>query len=786
MQELQAKQSQVKELVIGYFRQRADTPIVSMIDDVYEISLDSELARQSFGGSKRLKLSFDPELFSENPDSELITSSHPFLEIIRNDLQSDANSDPRIGEAYIHLNLINEIGELDLPEVNLDGSRYETTNTINYIPTYLFVYKVLYDRDERSENIIRICYHPDWSLENSNQKLLPLLDEFELVGGRPSKVASEPPVLTDAVVEVRSYLSRQIEIDLISIRREIADILSNRINGAKLQYENDIAQLRSQDTVGRQQLTDRLNKDIQDLERKFACHVKIDLLSILTVWWPSVNYHIVVPSVHGKFSIDGFRYDTQLGKATFRRCPKCDNEHNFCICTSGRHVECSNHIEIFVCSTCYESMCLQHGGLCEHCHEPVCLHDNQLCMYGSHLTDFHCCPDCITTSFEGKPLCKDCISICAECQRKFAHEHTKECRIGGETICISHLSDPCGHRCSYCSAVICQQHSLLTISGSRVCLDHGRKSTCCERTFALDGVEICCVDANELLCIDHRFSCMDCFQSVCEQHSTVLHLHRDKRICANCRLSCYLCDSQFSYSQKDLTTCVICHSAVCSEHLYGCAVCAEPVCANDIRVTKYGEYVCKAHAGHCAYCTDGNDIHMIDRLKSSIISKNLMCQEHRNLCEVCQQNYVSLEEIPGLDRCAGCNRFSCGDGRCSAQMNKCSKCQLSYCTHCCGNGICQACSKLSAIEVNEKIVAYVSQYRSSMQETIRTYLDSVLENIDYMLCWYARNETYQVMIIRCRPPRIMFWKSHLSAKQIRLVSDNNGRYISSYLEPVDS
>jgi len=787
---LEPKQTQIEQLVVDYFRQRSDTDVFYDEAGGYKVVLNSTSARQHFSDSGQLSLIFDGARLAENPDSELITATHPFLDVIRDDLESDHTVDPRLGEAHIVLQLLSPAGRLTVPELVFSKGQQQVQYMRRFAPTFVLTYRVIYDTDERTENIVRLCYNAATG-EMQSDLLLRLKGSF-ITDGRPDQAEGVECLSLDRILEAgRLEVEARILADVKLIGHQISARLADDRKRLETHYKAELDKLRTHDIVGCQRLKETLEKDIEELKQKYACGIKVELLSVLKLWWPIVDYTVTVRGQRKRLLIEDIRYDSQAGRTEFEQCPKCGNHTCFDICVVGQHISCGGECSqgITECATCHDPMCPEHGGPCHDCKQPVCEYDRRECSYGKHEQGTYYCPKCLVESFEDKPLCKACLEYCDACKRPFAHEHMSTCRLGGERICLDHDANPCGHECEECHQTPCETHSAKTAEGTWVCTDHGATSSCCRQIFALGHLEACCVDKDEALCPDHRFYCADCGKAVCETHSAPLYGRRRKRVCDNCRVTCDLCGPKRSYISRDLAQCVVCGKAVCDDHRRMCAVCGNAVCREDVVVSAEGEDLCPSHAGTCELCEPDNAVHRTEALKPCAICGASTCSEHRVLCEVCQRTYIGLPHVAQLPRCPSCGRFSCATDGCSTEMQTCSACGMAYCMHCfTSSGQCTACASVAKSKVYRLSQETISLLGRVIQTTTgqpRDLLGQMLRYAPHIRARKGENQTYRALVLRCDPPllqKLVDWSWSLPNKQIRIVVDAKGKVMSIKVE----
>jgi hypothetical protein len=688
---LDLKQTQIENLVVEYFQQRADTEVTLDRGGLYQVVLKSDVAQTDFGGRRQFGLIFDSELAYENPERELITANHPFLDIIRNDLERDPQADPHLGEAHLLAQLLSPEGQVAVPHLNFSSNAQRVEYQTSYRPTFILTYRVIYETDERYESLIHLCY--DAATGSPQPELLPLLSKVFPLEGAPSGVHVASNLNLARVLTVgRKEIEARVATNSQIMGGQMTALLESEKNRLREHYQSQIAHISPRDIVSREQLKDTLEKDIADLEHKLTCHVRVQLLSVLRLWWPFVEYKATFAGNQSSFAIDGIRYSSQTGQTSFFRCEKCGNQTRYDICVVEQHALCGGRCSqgLTECATCHDVYCTEHGGACSDCSAPVCSHDRRRCSYGKHKEKEYYCPNCLVESFEGRLLCKQCAQYCDKCHRAFPHGKMAVCRIGHEHVCLGHGYKPDGFTCEDCGQTTCAEHGVRTSDGKWACQDHVRTATCCHKTYLRSVIVKCSVDAGEWLCPDHSVTCMDCGQAVCEKHSSKLARHRGKFVCANCRATCDLCTAEHlerSYLKRDLAVCATCRTAVCPDHREVCAVCKQVVCKQHLRVSSVGgQYLCPEHAQVASCCQR-------TFIKSQLLPcgdnrNEALCPEHRVTClscgaAVCETHRSGLHSYPGQFTCQRCARVcsSCPPGRnhLERDLAACQICNKSTC-----------------------------------------------------------------------------------------------------------
>lgn len=754
------KQEQIESIVIGYFRQRRDADVYPTAGGVYEVKLNSEIAQTDFHGKSTLSLIFDGERAYENPDSELITANHPYLDIIRNDLERNPEENVRLGEAYLPVQLIDLEGHLVIPQVEISSKTERLDYNVSYRATFVLTYRIDYETDDRSENMLRLCYD---ALTGAPQPLLVShLSGLYPRGGPPPTEGAEQIVDLAVVLDAAS---REIESRVTSDTRGIGQQLLQQLGNEKkrLQDHYNSEMELARDEVTREQVRENLNKDIGEQERKLTCRVHVQLVSVLRLWWPVVDYQLTIPSRRGKFEVKGIRYDLQSEQTHFVACSSCGNGSQYSVCVVDKHVVCAvceKHIS--QCASCGEDYCTQHGGLCRKCSLPSCLHDRLHCSYGSHSSDEFFCPNCLVNSFEGRSLCGECKALCDLCHRPFPRELMAQCKIGGERVCQGHGLAPDGHKCEECHQVACTTHAVHTAENTWVCRDEVGVASCCGQTFGRSRLVGCTVDQSEALCPVHRSDCLSCGQPVCINHRSPLAKHSGVFVCNKCRRTCETCGPDKSYIAADLIRCQTCEKEVCESHRKVCVVGSEIVCNTHSQQSIDREPLCKLHARRCVQCGSAptGPIHRADSLRFCPVCKGEVCEQHRFVCPTCSTKFLCHAHQSTQPICAGCGRLSCGDN-CSSNSHACGNCGVAYCRHCSGSkNRCVTCSNLRATAPNDYMVGLLQKAPKMVKGDVAALVSSIVTARPQQLAFSSGfNQTYQVLEVQYRPRWFEMWKT---------------------------
>lgn len=665
---MEAKQTQLESLIVNYFRLRDDVDVRRIGAGAYHVELDSDIARIDFGGRSgrrdKIILVFDPNRAYEYPDSELITPSHPFLDIIRNDLERDPQADPRIADAHVRPQLISPAGELVAPQLIFSEQCLTGDVGVSYRASLLIAYRVIYETDERIEQTVRLCY--DAETAQPRHELIPFFDKRLLHDGPPSGEHSldlqQPHHILEAA---RREIEGRVKEDLAGLVRELYARFEEEQRRIDEHFAAQLSTLPARDTVARARLQSEQEKELGDLRRKLDHRCTIQLSSVLRVWWPEISYDLLFPGSHAPFALQPVTYDSARHRHSVEPCPRCGNWTRFDVCVAGKHLLCGDacHERIVHCSVCHDSACATHGGPCATCGQPVCQHDREHCAYGTHLAYSYHCPSCLIQSFERRPLCVTCAEKCPRCERDFPHELMAPCRVCTERICAGHNADPDGSVCTECGAVACRTHGMHTARDAWVCIDHASTGTCCTRVFGRSQLQECCVDRRERLCPEHNQTCAGCRGAVCETHRSPLFGRKHMVVCDSCRHSCELCGPERAYLASDLQTCAVCETTLyCSSHgseLPACAGCGRRSC---------GANGCSPAALECSGCGMSYCHHCLDngtcsacRSMQQVPVEGSWLQALSNLPKLLEQSYAEvlapmLRSPKQLTLSAGTNR----------------------------------------------------------------------------------------------------------------------------------
>lgn len=701
------RQLAVEEVVVGYFGTRSDVELRPGEAGTYHVTLMSPEARSQFGGRAEQILTFDAEQAFHHPDWELINATHSYLDVIRNDLTSNASEDPRICEAFCVAQIIGSTGRMALPHADINGPISKVEASSEYHPHYVLTYKVIIETDERQDYLLRVCF--DGFSGAPEEQAVTQLGRLSLVSGRPNVIPLNV-VLADVATVIRSGHSEvetRVRAEVATLAAQYAEQLEQEKRRLEQHCESELELISKRDEDGRQRLRDTLKKEIDDFERKYACRSRANLMSVLLLWTPVLKYQIRATSKRSSFATGEFHYDALLDRLNTEPCKRCGNVRSFSVCSAGKHMACGDAActPFATCATCGDPYCQTHGNGCTHCGVPTCSADQTNCHYGLHDRRAGFCPNCVKTSFEGRAICLGCARGCELCGREFPENLLLTCNIGGERFCAQHDRDADGAKCSECGQPACKRHGTATANGQWTCQPHAATATCCGRLFGLSHLAPCADDPQERLCADHCMSCALCKKSICNNH--VIRSWQNEPLCSKDARSCIQCDKTRprTYRRDTVHRCVVCNGLACSDHIGTCAIC---------QVSAF----CKAHE---------------------------------------------------LDQpaCASCGRVSCDVKGCGVATSTCKLCSMAYCRHCVTrDGICTTCAHQEPMGRISQTLPLLEAVASMRHPELSKAAQVMLKSLKECSARVGENRTYRVVVIRYSPSRLLFWKK---AAQFRIV-----------------
>jgi hypothetical protein len=691
----------------------------------------------------------------------------------------------RLGEAYLPIHVVSPCGSVDVPQLLFSAEASRLEYEVRYHPTVLLTYRVDYESDERSENIVRLCYD---AFEGApRHDLVARLHDSFYIGGEPPGPRTACRCDLSSILEAgRAEVEGRVASDVKVLGQKLSILLEEEKGKLEKHFRSEMESAR--DAVTRQQLSDTLGKKVEELERQFACRINIKLLSALRLWWPYVDYRMTFASSRGDFVISSMSYSLQSERTEFIRCLRCGNHITYDVCRAAKHVVCAGECrtDLGECATCEDDYCPEHGGNCRDCSRGVCQHDRQSCGYGKHSPGDYFCGPCLLRSFEGRPICRDCREACDICGRLFPLALVAFCRVGNEQVCWNHGSDPHGMVCAECDEVACADHSLVTADKTWVCQDHVGVSSCCGRTFGLSRLTACCVDPGEALCPSHQVKCLGCGGVGCEHHTSALVEHAGA-VCDNCLRTCSECPPVKSYIESDLTRCATGGELLCRVHRVTCVVSRETVCPDHTLFSVDGEPLCRHHAGACVQCgpapAGGQLIHRSDSLQSCAVCRQGVCAEHREVCPTCRVRQMCFAHHHTQPACAGCGKVSCGSGSCSAASGTCSSCGMNYCRHCCITGqACKTCQNLRQVPLEGRLTALLSKASSAATKDVELVNSVTGARPDKLTAYIAVNQTFEIVLVDYQPGIMKFWQSAL---RLQLVATRGGQIKGISVTPIN-
>ncbi len=717
---MDTRQLEIEKLVVEYFHARPDTELKRAAAGTYLLRLMSAESRSQFGGKEELYLTFDADRAFYHPDWELINATHPYLDVIRNDLTS-RREDPRMGEAHFAPQPVNPAGEVKVPRIEVDGPVSSVDYKTDYRPYFVLAYKVVFETDERQDYILRLCF--DARTGEECPDVVGHLARLPLEGGKPPALENRGEIadLGHVLRRGRAEIGARLRVEAAAIANQSAEQLAREKERLDHHYAREIELTSKRDEEGRRKLRENLKREIEDFERKYACRSRASLISVLLLWAPILNYRIGARSKRSGFIVDDFAYDACVDIVVADPCPNCGNHAQYRLCCAGRHAVCGDTscTATATCSVCQDSYCPVHGRECSHCQEPSCFADHAACSYGKHPKDARFCTRCTHTSFEKKIICAECGVGCDLCKRIFPQRLVQTCSVGGEHFCHGHDRDPDGDICAECRKPVCKSHGRKTNDGMWACKRHSQAATCCGQVFGNSRLTACVEDEAERLCPEHRLSCAVCSRSVCQRHA--VRSWQGEPLCGKDAGQCVRCSTQPTrriHRRDHLQSCVICHEAVCPEHVQKCAVCMTTV-------------FCAAHAA-------------------------------------------------SQPTCQSCGRASCGTKGCSANASVCMLCGMGYCRNCMTRaGICTTCARPTPLSRGDQGVLLLEKIASMQDEQLKETAQLMLQSFKRCVVLASENRTYRVVVVQYQPSRWLFWQRR---RRLRAVITRGGKVFSARLE----
>jgi hypothetical protein len=697
--------ARLERLMLEYFRRREGTRIQAEDLATFVVDLDDS-GRLAFGATP-LHITIGGSVFGD--DVEPLTATHAHLAVVRNDLSSGAYGDPKVADLVAVSQLLDTNGELQPPGLVFEGAVPEVgylSRQSDYDLVYGLFFRVVYESDERSDNIVPVFY--DVSARAEAREVAKCFDLLTLRSGLPTgrptedEKKSAPPIVAHA----RGIIEAKVRSDAANLANSIAVRLeADRVRVEK-HYTDELAGVSDRDAGRKEKLVALCKKDLDELSDKYSLRVMIRLQSLVRLWLPVVKYRLLAKGKRRSREFLEITYRPDFVRARHAVCPHCHNEERYVICLVGGHLACGP-----------------------------------------------CAGPAVDCGVCGDPTCK---------------LHRRVCSVGGEILCASHEDDPCERHCEECGVSICISHGIATVEKTLVCPQHAKTSTCCGRQFGASHVVGCVSDPTESLCTSHRHSCAGCGQPVCQTHSALLVDSPKRRVCRKCRGMCADCGNGLAYLSSDLRACSFCDRILCANHrascvacgrvvdkaharqttigvlcpmdaatcsqcpngtyhlksdLRGCTACKRPfclahvtvcyvcgrhVCEHDLRLGIGGQVLCPSDAGSCQQCPAGR-YHLKSDLRSCSFCKRFLCMAHLAVCSVCGRDVCEHDLRPGPGGqvlCPGdagsCQQ--CPDGRyhLKSDLRSCSRCEGSFCPihlaacSVCHREICEHDRRLSA------------------------------------------------------------------------------------------
>lgn len=717
---MDTRQFGLEKLVVEYFKTRRDTQLRRAAEGVYVLRLMSSESRSQFGGQEELRLTFNADQAFHHPDWELINATHPYLDVIRNDLTSQTD-DPRISEAHFSAQPVSPTGGVKLPYVELDGPVSKVDFNTDYHPYFVLAYKVVFEADERQDYILHLCF--DARTGEARDEAVAHLARLPLGEGRHPSISNRGDLadLGQVLKQGRAEIDARVRREVAAIETQYAEQLTKEKDRLERHYKSEIELTSRRDEDGRQKLRENLKKEIEDFERKYTCRSRASLISTLLLWAPILHYRVGATSKRSGFVLDGFSYESCTDSVIADACHKCGNRQRFRLCCAGKHAVCGDILctATATCSMCGDSYCPIHGRNCSHCHQPTCFADHAACSYGKHPLGSKFCPRCTRSSFEEKIICAGCGEDCDLCTRTFPSELVLSCSVGAERFCSRHNRDPDGDLCSECRKPVCKVHGRETQESVWACNQHSHAASCCGHVFGDSRLIGCVEDGSELLCPHHRLSCAVCGLAICQRH--VVRSWQHEPLCSKDKGQCIQCHPQPEpriHRRDRLQSCVICHGPVCAEHVQKCPVC-----------------------------------------------------ETRVFCTVHQDSQPA---------CESCGRVSCATTRCSPNSSTCTLCGMGYCRHCVAqDGICATCAHPDPLSRVSQAFPLLEKIAGMPDEHLKKTAQIMLKSFKECSVLSSENRTYRVIVIQHQPSRWFFWRR---GRRLRVVVTRDDEVLHVRLE----
>lgn len=715
------RQLQIEELVTQYFRSRPDVTWEVGSNGQFSLTLQSTHAITQFGGKEHVCVTFDADIKFQNPEWELINATHPYLEVIRNDLASTETEDPRLSEAHFSPQPIGPEGCITVPQINLAGPILNVGYEINYLPYFVLTYKVVFESDERQDYVLRLCFNAR-SGESRND-IVRHLTKLPLEEGRPSSVRERGHLFSLAEVLKRGRLEieQRVRVEVVAIAGQFSEQLTKEKERLEKHYQRETDLTNKRDEVGRQRLSENLKKEIEDFEKKYAFRSRTYLISALLLWAPDLLYSIQASGSTAAFFVDGISYDSGADVVNFQICPECGNQRQFAICCAGRHAFCGlTDCGIrAVCVACGDLYCATHGDECSRCGASSCFMHRGQCAYGPHPATTGFCRSCLKLSFEKRIICGDCATKCELCSRTFPQDMVESCYVDNERFCFGHDQKVDGDFCSECTNPVCQKHARKVGDDDWACLNHSHEASCCHRVFGNSHLSSCVEDRSELLCEIHRLKC---------------------------------------------------------------AVGAEAICENHVIKSWQGESLCAPHSASCVRCTEQSvqRVHRSDQLAQCVICLGKVCKEHHRGCDVCLRTRFCTAHEWEQPTCSSCSRVSCTANGCSVESSTCKLCKMSYCRHCLtSKGVCTTCANPDPGGRASVAFPLLEALRAERDEDLKKAAETMVKSFVKCSVLSSENHTYRIVRVHFKPSQWKVWQKEI---KLRIVAKRDGGVVKALLE----
>lgn len=715
------RQLQIEELVTQYFRSRSDVTWEVGSKGEFLLALRSPHAVSQFGGNAQVCVTFDADIAFHNPDWELINPTHPYLEVIRNDLASSEIEDPRLAEAHFSPQPLDPAGTLSVPQINLDGPILHVGYEVDYLPYFVLTYKVVFESDERQDYVLRLCFNARSG--KSRHDVVQHLAKLPLEDGRPASLLDRGSLrsVEEILKKGRIEIQQRVAGEVVAIASQFSDQLSKEKDRLEKHYQRESSLTNKRDEVGRQRLSENLKKEIEDFEKKYTFRSRTHLISLLLLWAPDISYRIQASGSSANFFVEGIKYDSGADLVSFQVCPACGNQREFAICCAGKHAFCGLATcgTRAVCVACGDLYCANHGDECSRCREHSCFVHRNKCVYGPHATSAGFCPSCLKASYEQRIICEDCATICELCSRTFPQAMVVACHVGNERFCVGHDRTVDGAFCYECGNPVCKRHGRKAGENEWACVSHSHEASCCNKVFGNSHLSSCIGDKTELLCETHRINCVVGAEAVCETH---------------------------------------------------------------VIRSWQGDSLCTLHVAQCMRCQEESvtRLYRSDQLDHCVICQGQVCSDHNRRCDVCSVSRFCTTHQARQPICHSCSRASCNTNGCSVEASTCKLCKMSYCRHCLtSKGVCTTCANPDPAGRASQAFPLLEALQAAPDEALKKAAETMIRSFEKCSVLSSENHTYRVTRVHFKPSPWKFWQKET---KLRIVANRDGGVVKALFE----